>query len=345
MHDSILRQASVDLQEALSSQGLAEPEQATATLKASLADLPPLFFQSGLCAGYPLKPAPHQYFVAQEFSADREDLLRALEGAFRVFNLRPYRADQDILAGHILCKIAAKLQTTLFGVFELTHSQNRNVYLELGVAIGMGRPFVLVKESNAELPSLIEGLDYYNIQSYAVMQRELGVRLREYVLSITQYQKATTELGKNTNDTYIIAHGDYDMPLDFTLAVSEGLAPTNLHPVLVGSDSKEIEEAFRAARLAMPRAPDTFGISRLDAIVKAIRTARFGVYRVDAGSSPDVFLALGLAIGLNKPWFLIKREGSEIPADIRGLSMWSFKAFIDLQTQILDRLETFPGNT
>ena len=343
MHDSILRQASVDLQEVLSSQGFAEPEQATTTLEASLADLPPLLFQSGLCAGYPLKPAPHQYFVAQEFSADREDLLRALEGAFRVFNLQPYRADQDILAGHILCKIAAKLQTTLFGVFELTHSQNRNVYLELGVAIGMGRPFVLVKEANAELPSLIEGLDYYNIQSYAVMQRELGVRLQEYVLSITQYQRATTEPA-DPNDTYIIAHGNYDMPLDFTLAVGEGLASTNLHPVLVGSDSKEIEEAFRVAKLAVPRAPDTVGVSRLDAIVKAIRTARFGIYRVDAGSSPDVFLALGLAIGLNKPWFLFKREGSEIPADIRGLSMWSFEAFIDLQTQILQRPETFSGN-
>jgi hypothetical protein len=335
MPDSILRQASVDLQEALISQGLAEPEQATATLEATLADLPPLLFQSGLCAGYPLKPAPHQYFVAQEFSADREDLLRALEGAFRVFNLRPYRADQDILAGHILCKIAAKLQTTLFGVFELTHRQNRNVYLELGVAIGMGRPFVLVKEANAELPSLIEGLDYYNIQSYAVMQRELGARLQEYVLSITQYQRAATEPDEDPNNTYIIAHGDYDMPLDFTLAVSEGLASTNLHPVLVGSDS--IEDA---AGLAVPRAPD----SRLDAIVKAIRKARFGIYRVDAGSSPDVFLALGLAIGLNKPWFLCKREGSEVPTDVRGLSMWSFKAFIDLQSQILQRLETFTGN-
>lgn len=341
MHDSILRQASIDLQKALIRQGLAGPQQATAILETSLASVPPSLFQSGLCAGYPLKPAPHQYFVAQEFSADREDLLCALEEAFRVFNLQPYRADQDILAGHILCKIAAKLQTTLFGVFELTHSQNRNVYLELGVAIGMGRPFVLVKDSNAELPSLIEGLDYYNIQSYEVMKRELGVRLQEYVLSITQYQRATTEPVKNTNDTYIIAHGDYDMPVDFTLAVSQGLASINLHPVLVGSDSKEIEKAFSASRLAVPHPPDTFGVSRLDAIVNAIRKARFGIYRVDAGSSPDVFLALGLAIGLNKPWFLFKREASEIPADIRGLSMWSFKAFVDLRAQILQRLETF----
>jgi hypothetical protein len=88
---------------------LAEPEQAARTIAAAIPAERPLLFQSGLCLGYPLEPSPDQYFVAQEFSADRDDLLRALEAAFHEFNLKPYRADQDILPGHILCKIAAKI--------------------------------------------------------------------------------------------------------------------------------------------------------------------------------------------------------------------------------------------
>ncbi len=125
LHSSILHQTTEDLQELLESEGLAEPEQAARTIAAAIPAERPLLFQTGLCAGYPLEPSPDQYFVAQEFGADRDDLLRALEAAFREFNLKPYRADQDILRGHILCKIAAKIQTTLFSVFELDRTQNR----------------------------------------------------------------------------------------------------------------------------------------------------------------------------------------------------------------------------
>jgi len=341
MRDSIFKQVSSDLKKILNDQGFTGPEQATATLAKSLAVVTPSLFQSGLCAGYPLRPSPNEYFVAQEFSADREDLLKALEEAFKVFNLMPYRADQDILEGHILCKIAAKLQSTLFGVFELTRSQNRNVYLELGIAIGIGRPFVLVKESNAELASLVEGLDYYNIQSYSVMKRELGARLREYVLSIAQYQTANTATEEDGDDTYVIAHGGYDMPVDFALAIAESLTSTHLHPVLIEAHSKQIEDAFRETGLPVPRILDAPSGSRLDAVVNAIRTARFGVYRIDADSSADVFLALGVAIGLNKPWLLFKRDESNVPSDIRGLSILSFRAFIDLQMQTSRRFEDF----
>ena|SRR5579872_5499951 len=111
-----LQQAADDLRDVLNQEGLAEPNQAAATIAAALPASQPLLFQSGLCAGYPLTPAPREFFVAQEFSADRADLFSALSAAFQSFDLKPYRADQDILPGHILCKIAAKLQTTLFGV-------------------------------------------------------------------------------------------------------------------------------------------------------------------------------------------------------------------------------------
>src|SRR5437773_12112076 len=97
----------------------------------------PLLFQTGLCAGLPLEPCPNEYFVAQEFSADREDLFASLETAFQRFGLRAYRADAGIQPGHLLCKIAGKIQTSLFSVFELTKTQNRNVYLEVGSAIGL----------------------------------------------------------------------------------------------------------------------------------------------------------------------------------------------------------------
>jgi len=335
----VLRQATGGLREVLRSEGLAEPVQAARTIAANLSAQPPMLFQTGLCAGYPLEPSPQEYFVAQEFSPDRDDLLRALEAAFQAFNLKPYRADQDILPGHILCKIAAKTQTTLFSVFELTRTQNRNVYLELGIAIGLGRPFVLVKEADAEMSQLAQGLDYCNICSYAGLQSELGARLRQYLLNITRYRPSGL-LSAGSSATYVIAHGDYDMPPDFCLSVAQSLAGHKLTPVLLGADNRETAQALAKAGIT-PQEIVGDGKTRLDATVQAIQTARFGVYRVDATCLPDAFLSLGIAIGLNRPWLLVSRAGASLPADVRGLSGLEFRSFSELREQFPKRFAVF----
>ena len=166
----VLQQVASDLRQLLAHAGLAEPKQATQTIVASLQTERPLLFEKdGMCSGHPIKPSPEEYFVAHEFSeAKIADLRRALAEGLRDLNpnLKPYTADQDTGSGHILCKIAAKIHTTLFSIFDLPRSQNRNVYLELGVAIGLGRPFILIKEQVAGLPSLVEGLDYFGFASY-----------------------------------------------------------------------------------------------------------------------------------------------------------------------------------
>jgi hypothetical protein len=336
MQDSTLTQAGNDLLEILKGEGSGETIRTAATSAASAPTLSRLF-ESGLCAGYPLRPSTGQYFVAQEFSDDREDLLRSLEEAFRGAGLRPYRADQDLLPGHLLCKIAAKIQTTLFSVFELTRTQNRNVYLELGVAVGLGRPFLLVKEADAEVSPLTRGLDYYNIRSYAGLRRELGSKLEEYFLNIARYRKR--ELPPPDSEAHVVvAHGNYDMPADFCLSVAEAVAPHNLKTVPLGDEPDEIVETLRTAG-TNPGVLDEAGLTHLDATVRAIQAARFGVYHVDSGSSPDAFLALGVAIGLNRPWLLVSREGAQIPADVRGLSMLTFRDFGALSRRLSRQLD------
>jgi hypothetical protein len=336
---AVLSQVTGSLQEVLSSEGLAEPEQAARTIAATIPSERPLLFRTGLCPGYPLEPSPHQYFVAQEFSPDRDDLLHALGAAFREFNLEPYRADQDIQAGHILCKVAAKIQTTLFSVFELTRTQNRSVYLELGVAIGLERAFVLVKEADAEVSMLAQGLDYYNIRSYVGLQRELGNRLRQYLLDITRY-RAPHLPSVGSSGTYVIAHGDYDMPPDFCLTLVEALAERGLTPVLIGADNREVVEGLEASGIAH-QVIDSTGRTQLDAVTQAIQAARFGIYRVDPDCSPDAFLALGIAIGLNRHWALVSREGATLPADVRGLSGLEFRSFAELGRLFPQRFSDF----
>ncbi len=332
-HTALLQQIIANTEAIKEGLGLDRPQpEIRNEIQASIeSQRPDMFKAGGLCAGRPLFPALDQFFVAQEFSPDREDLLRALASTFRDFNLNAYRADQDIEPGHILCKIAAKIQTTLFSVFELTRTQNRNVYLELGIAIGLRRPFVLVKEAEAKVSSLAQGLDYYNIRSYAGMQGELGQRLRQYLFNIARYRTADLPQA-DSNATYILAHGDYDMPPDYCLTVAEALVEHKLMPVLLGTDNREAAQVLEGAGIEY-QVIDGLGKTRLDATVQAIQAARFGVYRIDASCSPDAFLTLGLAIGLNRPRLLISREGVLLPADVRGLSGLEFRSFAELTNQ------------
>jgi len=297
---------------------LNQTDQIAATIQASLAKgLPRLFDTGGLCAGYPLEPSPDEYFVAHEFSEEKiGDLRHALAHGLAGAHLKPYTADQDIRPGHILCKIAAKIQTTAFCIFDLPESQNRNVYLELGIAIGLGRPFVLVKSARAQVPSLVEGLDYFGFTSYTGLRQEVGERIQ-----VGQFSAILPREDVPTADTYFVADGEFEQE-DFRQAIRDTLQSYALQPVYLAEGQVGPELA-------------------LSQLIRNIQVARFGIYRIDEEASANTFLALGLAIGLNKPWLLVAREGATIPVDVRGLSNFNFRSFMQLEKELADRCREF----
>jgi len=298
--------------------GLDRPDQIAATIQASLTKgRPRLFSVGGLCAGYPLEPSPGEYFVAHEFSEEKiGDLRHALEQGFTVTQLKPYTADQDIRPGHILCKIAAKIQTTAFCIFDLPESQNRNVYLELGIAIGLGRPFVLVKSARAQVPSLVEGLDYFGFTSYTGLRQEVGERVQ-----VGQFSAILPQEDTFITDTYFVADGEFEQE-DFRQSIRNALQDYGLRP----------------AYLAEGQVGPELALSQL---IRNIQVARFGIYRIDEEASANTFLALGIAIGLNKPWLLVAREGATVPVDVRGLSNFNFRAFLHLEEEFAERCREF----
>ena len=224
--------------------------------------------------------------------------------------------DQDIRPGHILCKMAAKIQTTAFSIFDLPQSQNRNVYLELGMAIGLGRPFVLIKEEGVELPSLVKGLDYFGFTSHTSLRREVGERIQ-----VGQFSAILPQEDVPTTDTYFVADGEFEQE-DFREAIRNALRIYPVHSVYLTEE--QIGPQIRLAQL-----------------IHDIQASRFGVYRIDAPASANSFLALGIAVGLNKPWLLVTREGADLPADVCGLSNFNFRSFLHLETEFAGQCGEF----
>ncbi len=321
---------SEDLQAIKQHLGMDRPQAAIAReINAALAASPrgAMFETGGLCSGYLLRAMPERYFVAQEFSPAREDLRGALAEALAGFNVQPLCADDTYAEGHILCKISALIQSTPFGVFQLTASQNRNVYLELGIAIGLGRPFVLVKEKDAEVSSLAHGLDYYGISSYLELRYELGTKVKPFLAEIAAYRPQTLPPA-GSQRTAVIAHGDLDV-IDFCVPMAKMLHARGLTPVILGDPtgklSRYLELEKVTCRIVGPESSDR---TRLDATVAAIQAARFGVYRIEKVASADTFLALGISMGLGRPGALLHKTGlDQLPSDVRGLRTLSYSSY------------------
>jgi len=317
--------------------GLDRPQETIAEeIKAALEAAPrgAMFEPGGLCSGYPLRPMADRYFVAQEFSPDRDDLREALTAALAEFGVQSIRADDLLWTGHILCKISAMIQSTPFGVYELTTSQNRNVYLELGIAMGLGRPFVLVKEKDAEVSPLAQGLDYYPIDSYLELRYELGQKVRPFLADIANYRpQALPPAGSRR--TAVIAHGDIEV-IDFCVPMAKMIAGHGLTPIILSDPTGKLARYLELEGVNHQIIGGT-GRTRLDETVAAIQAARLGVYRVEKAGVPDTFLALGVSMGLNRPGMLIRKANTDLPSDVKGLSTLEFTSYTGLEQSFSER--------
>lgn len=321
-------QAAAELAAEMDEAGMLSDAAATVALETRLATRPPLF-TDGLCAGRPLRPTPHQYFVSHSFDAQtlpdwRQTLADTLAtAAGSPQPLTPYFAGDGILAGFKLCGISEKIFGTRFSTFLLPPSQDRNVYLELGIAIGLGAPFFLIQHYQAEVPPLLQSLGIYTKGGlFRRMRRELAGQLEEYDFGAVHFvhPRPKTE----AQPTYLIAAGGLIEDEDFEWAIQYPLAASypNLQP-------HSLQDTL---------SQDGFA---LQALVAAIQQARFAIYRVDEQCSPETFLALGISIGLNRPFLMLHYQRSSLPDNLRGIGILSFTSFSMLAKDFVSQCRPF----
>lgn len=297
-----------------------------------------MFDAGGWCSGYQFQPLPERFFLAQPFTPERIDLRNALGDALAEFSVQPITADNMLWQGYLICKISALIHSTPFGVYQLTISQNRNVHLELGIAIGLGRPFVLIKDADAEIAQLLRGLDYYPIESYLELKYGLGSMVRPFITSLANY-KPPALASAGLQPTAIIAHGELE-PVDFTVAIARFASKFNLTPVIIGNSTNRIADIMKREGLSY-HAIGAIGPTVLNETVSAIQAARLGFYRVDKESSADAFAALGIALGLNRPAILCCRSKSEEISDLKGVITQKFNGFTELEKMLNEQFGNF----
>jgi len=320
-----------DLTEEMGAAGLVQPDQAAETIQTQLQPLPALFAE-GLCKGRPLHIAPDEYFVSHGFDADtladwRQTLAETLAHAAGAQEpLKPYFAGDTLLGGFRLCGISEKLCAIRFSVFLLPPSEDRNVYLELGIAIGLGAPFFLIEHYEAKIPPALESLSRYTRGGlFRTMRRELAGQIEEYDFGVVRFVADLPTAGDQPK--YLVGAGELIEDEDFECAISEA----------IGSKYPRLEAVSLTEQLGTVSESGWV----LEQLVEAVQTSHFAIYRVDEDCSPTTLLALGISIGLNRPFLMTCRAGRAVPQDIQGISIYQFKSFVQLKAEIVPKYQVF----
>lgn len=309
-------------------------ELITSELLDSLKKTIALFGDNGPCYSVQLKPYPDRYFVAQEFNDNKDDLRKSIDDALSNLGYTSIAANDFYMQEKLICKIAALIQGTPFGVYQLTVSQNRNVYLELGIALGLGKSFILVKDKSAIPGRIVQDIEYYQINDYLSVRYELGGLLEEYMASVGRVQIKPTYQRESTGQV-VIYHGDFES-VDITVTVAKEIKSLGLTPVILGKFQENLARYLQNEVDVEPRFIDS-----RDQILEAIRTSKFGVFRTSKSASADNFVALGISIGLNKPFFPIRHQKEDPPSDLSYLVPLEYAGYTDLGRRLKIRLPEF----
>lgn len=122
----------------------------------------PYCFNMGM-AGCPkqVQLDPQQVFVGMPIRAEFEDayeygIRRPLEG----LGFKVWRADEEPKNIDLMCKICEGLQSSRYAVLNIS-GWNANVPFELGLAYGLGRETLIVKDRQSRVPTDLKGIEYF----------------------------------------------------------------------------------------------------------------------------------------------------------------------------------------
>ena len=121
------------------------------------------------------KQSERTVFVGHIFDqASIDDLRAVIASSAKATQWKPMYADEKIVDGHILIdKIIPEIQLAEFCLFEISDRTRPNIFFELGIAKGMGKPCVLLIRSGIDVPSDLGGYDRLIYGSYKELERKL----------------------------------------------------------------------------------------------------------------------------------------------------------------------------
>jgi len=105
-----------------------------------------------------------EYFISSGIL--ESEMILAIKSAFEGSGLSPIHSGDIIQKGESLSHRIDQIRQTRFGIYDLSASLMSDVFLELGIALGMGRETIIIYKKGFSLPETIKqlkGIAYENL--------------------------------------------------------------------------------------------------------------------------------------------------------------------------------------
>jgi hypothetical protein len=131
-------------------------------------------FPEGYCRKFPVYTKRKVSVVLRRSERNDEIFMRAIEPAIRQANFTPYRIDEEMLGAEEMCRACENFQEGDIVLLSIDDWSANSVFLT-GIAYGVGRRVILIKNTSLQPVPLIENMEHDTI-SYTNVE-ELKQRL------------------------------------------------------------------------------------------------------------------------------------------------------------------------
>jgi RNA polymerase-interacting CarD/CdnL/TRCF family regulator len=316
----------------------------------------------------PLRPAYRDYerqacFVAHSRDTDwREDLVHACEEVLPKFGLQPWYADQHFDPTRPLrSKVVEAIANGRYGIYDISNWQDgegrwhgpRNVYIELGMAVALNRPALILRHTSNQtipLPACLSGLKILEFSGETTLKRALEKHLPQWtnvppdrdwfnrfcifgerVCGFREEHPRARQLGEKVMHCH----------------VSDGFDTEKVNACAPEREEARaaIEEIFgRYADLKFHHLGDLQLAEGYQFLLcshcQAARSSQFAVYRIMATTPPEVFIAIGMSIAIETlfdydiPKVLLVRREQDLPSLLRGYEVVEVANSIELKRKL-----------
>jgi hypothetical protein len=117
-----------------------------------------------------------EYFVSS--GIEDTELLQALERAFEGSGLSALRGCETIQKQESFDSRIDQIKRARLGIYDLSDSGNREVFLELGIALGLGKKVVIICRQGSPIPDMVKPLDPVAYEDLRSLSEKLKQRIK-----------------------------------------------------------------------------------------------------------------------------------------------------------------------
>jgi hypothetical protein len=264
-------------------------------------------------------------FVAHSFfnnnAEKKRDYRLFLNDAISREGYRPIFPDEVAHPGSLLYTICQHILDCDLSIFDIT-GYNSNVLIELGLAIGMNQPILVILEDNGtDLPPFLAELNPMMYKSKVDLARQLGTalikRVQDAQQSIVRDQYCVV-CGENCDSRHL----PFRMPNTYTVVGVDPIVDEELdYHISETLDyfNVELHSHDLAGNLTVCQWINKFQNVKLALFYLKMGVSQEGITTYHSKNNAAIYVQLGIAAGLGVPWTMILPTKQEPLSDLKGL--------------------------